>query len=204
LATHWGWDPGAWTLTRALASQLGSPAVGGRWSRLWIDLNRDVDSPTLVCRDAEGQAIPWNSGLGSAEIARRVLACHVPYHAAIDALVARSVVHGSQPVVIAVHTFTPKLGNKERRFDLGMLYDIHESAARRVGREAVRAGLRVRYNQPYSGLRGMIYSAQRHGAARGLVYLEIELNQAVFSRPGAEERLASIMGPALERLSGAP
>ena len=40
LRTHWGWDPGAWDLTRAIARLLGTGATGGRWSRLWIDPRR--------------------------------------------------------------------------------------------------------------------------------------------------------------------
>lgn len=204
LATHWGWDPGAWNLTRALASKLGSSAVGGRWSRLWIDLNREVDSPTLMRAHVDAGTVPWNVGLKPAEIERRVITCHVPYHAAVDALVARSLVHGLRPLIVAVHSFTPRLGDDDRRFDLGVLFDVHESTARRVGREAARAGLRVRYNQPYSGLRGMIYSAQRHGAARGLTCLELEVNQAVFRRVGAAERLASVIGPALASVSPSP
>ena len=43
LNAHWGWDIGAWDLTRELARRLGTGAVGGRWSRLLIDLNRNVD-----------------------------------------------------------------------------------------------------------------------------------------------------------------
>src|SRR6185295_17571134 len=48
LASHWGWDIGAWQLTLALARRWRARAIGGRWSRLLIDLNRRVDDETLI------------------------------------------------------------------------------------------------------------------------------------------------------------
>jgi predicted N-formylglutamate amidohydrolase len=50
------------------------------------------------------------------------------------------------------------------------------------------AGLRVRMNEPYSGMAGMMYAADRHGSHLDLPCLELEVNQALIAtRPQAEE-----------------
>ena len=68
LKTHWGWDIGAWEVTREVSQRLGATAIGSIWSRLWVDLNRHVGDPTLVRQDAEGRPLAWNDiGLGRAE-----------------------------------------------------------------------------------------------------------------------------------------
>ncbi|HKQ62227.1 MAG TPA: N-formylglutamate amidohydrolase [Candidatus Polarisedimenticolaceae bacterium] len=190
LASHWGWDPGAWSLTAAIARRLGTTAVGGRWSRLWIDLNRDVRDPTLVRAEAGGACPSWNERCGAAELERRIERGYLPYHLEVERQIARRLVRGVRPMVLAVHSFTAELEGRVRDFDIGVLFDHHGGPARRLGRSLAADGLRVRYNQPYSGRAGMMYSAERHGAAYGLVCLELEVNQARLARPGFGEWLA--------------
>src|SRR5262245_54234884 len=48
LGSHWGWDIGAWAVTRRLAASLRASAVGGAVSRLVVDLNRSAGDPSLV------------------------------------------------------------------------------------------------------------------------------------------------------------
>lgn len=190
LASHWGWDLGAWQLTRELARRLSASAIGGRWSRLWIDLNRAVDDPTLIRDEAGGGGLPWNRAIRPDEVERRVLACHAPYHQAIDRLILRRLVRGVRPLLLAVHSFTPELDGRSRPFDIGILYAEHAGPAHQLGRALRDNGLSVRYNQPYSGREGMMYAAQRHGAHHRLVCLELEVNQGRFSRRGFTDRLA--------------
>ncbi len=200
LRSHWGWDIGGWELTRELSRRLGAGAIGGRWSRLYIDLNRKVDDPTLIRPVAEGLRLPWNARLGVREIERRILAIHAPYHAEVDRLILRRVVRGVRPLVLAVHTFTPLLDGERRDFDLGVLYRDHTTQALRLGRRCAELGLTVRYNQPYSGIAGLMYAAERHGLHHGLPCLELELNQGLFERRGAAARLGRLLARAIGEL----
>ena len=199
LASHWGWDIGAWDLTRALSGRLAATAVGGRWSRLLIDLNRAVSDPMLIRREAQGVAFRWNRHLGPAEVERRVLAFHAPYHAEVDRRIVGHLVRGVRPLILAVHTFTPELDGEGRPFEIGVLYREHSRLARDVGRGIADAGLRVRYNEPYSGLGGMMYSAERHGTHHGLACLELEVNQGLFERRTTAARLGAVIARALRR-----
>ncbi|NIL99528.1 MAG: N-formylglutamate amidohydrolase [Acidobacteria bacterium] len=190
LRAHWGWDIGAWALTRAIAAELRTGATGGRWSRLWIDLNRPAGDPMLVRKTIEGHPLSWNAGVDEREIERRYAAIHVPYHREVDRQIARRLERGVRPVLLAVHTYTPRLNGRLRTFDAGVLYDENRGEAMRLAAALRGAGLEVRYNQPYSGRRGLMYSIDRHGRHYRLPCLELEINQALFSRPGKPTRLA--------------
>jgi predicted N-formylglutamate amidohydrolase len=189
LSTHWGWDIGGWELTRGLAHGLDTSAIGGRWSRLAIDLNRRVDDPSLIRREAGGLELSWNRRLAAPEVERRVLRFHAPYHTEVDRLIMRRLVRGVRPLLFAVHTFTPVFDGHRRRFDLGVLYERDAGLAHRLGRSLRQAGFSVRYNQPYSGMAGMMYSADRHGTHHGLPCLELEANHELFDRPARARTL---------------
>ena len=76
-----------------------------------------------------------------------------------------------------------------RSFDIGILYEHHRGLAHRLGRVLRDEGLSVRYNRPYSGMNGMMYTADRHGSHHRLPCLEIEVNQGLFDRRGVVPRL---------------
>jgi predicted N-formylglutamate amidohydrolase len=203
LATHWGWDIGAWRLTRELSRTLATSAIGGVCSRLVVDLNRRVDDPTLIRERAGDVRLSWNRRLSLGERERRVLEYHAPYHEAVDRLIIRRLVRGVRPLLLAVHTFTPRFDGEVRNFDAGVLYERDRGLARRLGRELREGGLTVRYNQPYSGMAGMMYSVDRHGKHHGLPCLEIELNQESFSRARAAVELGRIVARGVRALLAA-
>lgn len=204
LETHWGFDIGAWSVTRELARRLSATAIGGRWSRLYVDLNRNGADPTLVRRRAGDVELSWNRRISPSEIERRFVLAHVPYHAEIDRRVLRHVVRGTRPLLVAVHSFTPVLDGRLREFDAGVLYREHEREALRLSRALAREGLSVRRNEPYSGLQGMMYSAERHGIEHGIPCLELELHQGLLVRPGAARRLGQVVTRALRSVLDRP
>ena len=100
-----------------------------------------------------------------------------------------------QPItLLSIHSFTPVLGKKERRFDLGVLFDRHEDLAQEVGARLGHDGHRVRYNEPYSGYDGLIFSARSHGARNGLVYLELEINNSLITTTEGAQHIATVIG----------
>jgi len=175
-------------------------AVGGAWSRLLIDLNRRVDDPTLIRRTAGGVDLPWNRDLTPAGIERRIQTWHTPYHVEVDRVILRRLVRGVRPLLFAVHSFTPVYDGRPRPFDVGILYEHHRALAHRLGRSLSAAGLRLRYNQPYSGMGGMMYAVDRHGSHYRLPCLELEVNQRLFGPRGAHVRLGRIVAAALGQL----
>ncbi len=197
LRDHIGWDIGAREVQREVARRLGAPCVASRWSRLLIDCNRDLDDPSLIVATSDGVVVPGNARVDAAERRRRIALYHEPYHAAVDRMIARAKRRHPDAAVqiLALHTFTPVLNGVARPFDIGVLFDAYPVLARRLGRALARRGYRVRYNEPYSGLAGLIYSARRHGVAHDAAYVELEINNALVRtrrRPRARRAHSSL------------
>ena len=180
---HWGWDVGAADLTRALARACGSGALLSRFSRLVCDPNRAPDEPSFVVREIGGRALSWNRAVDDAERARRRARYFDPYHEAIDRALAARVAAGPPVHLCSIHSFTPVYDGRARPMEVGVLFDAHETHARRVSGALAREGFAVAENEPYSGYAGLIYAARRHGRAHGVVYLELEVRNDLIATP---------------------
>lgn len=196
LRSHWGWDPGAWELTKALSDSLGTGAFGGRLSRLWVDLNRSPDDPEIARARAGDDTVPWNLDLGAVSREARLAAVHRPYHDAIEKHLHDRHAAGEQPWIISVHTFTARYPGAHRTFEAAVLFDKWEKEARLLAR-LLQPKLDLRFNEPWSGREGMMYSAERHGSRHGLRCLELEWNQSMLTSTRAVERAVDLLAPAL-------
>ena len=189
LRDHIGWDLGALALQQAVGRELGAACVASRWSRLLVDCNRDPADPGLILATSDGVAIPGNARVSRAERRRRVDDFHAPYHRAVERAIARLERRGLRPRLLSLHSFTPIMGGVVRKLDIGVLYDRHRGLAHRLGAALRAGGWRVNYNEPYSGLAGLIYSARRHGDAAGIEYVELEINNVLLRQPGTIARV---------------
>jgi len=160
-----------------VSRRLGATAVGGRYSRLVVDLNRDPSDSSLIRPQCNDVPIPFNALVTPSQTVTRLARFHTPYHAEIDQQLARRAAGGLLPFLVSFHSFTPFLNPRRRRFDTGVLFQDHRRLAGRLGSELMRQGFSIRYNRPYSGLDGLIYAAARHGANHQIPYLELEFNQ---------------------------
>ena len=200
---HIGWDIGARGVQREIACRLGVPAVASRWSRLLIDCNRELRDPSLIVKRSDGVPVPANERVSRAERARRIALYHAPYHAAVDRMVARAKRHHPDAAVqlLALHSFTPVMAGVARPFDIGVLFDAYPALARQLGRALAALGYGVRYNEPYSGLAGLIYSARRHGDAHDIAYVELEINNALLRTRAGITRIGRDVARALAGLT---
>lgn len=186
-------------MQREIARRLRVPYVASRWSRLLVDCNRATEDATLIVSASDGVVVPANARISAAERRRRVHDYYEPYHAAVDRMIRRARRSaGERPVrLLSLHSFTPVLAGSERRFEIGVLFDEHERLARRLGRALERHGYRVRYNEPYSGRAGLIYSARRHGNAHAIDYVELEINNCLIRAPAGQRRLGRDVAAAI-------
>lgn len=190
---HWAWDPGAATLTRALAAELGAPAVLSRFSRLLVDPNRPLDSDTLFRGVADGRAVALNASVSEADAAARVARCYTPYHAAFDAMVAA---HPGVPL-LSMHTYTPSYEGQRRDVQLGVLFDDDEPWALRWFEALRGCGYDVRLNEPWSGRKGLMYAAQRHARQHGRLSVEIEVRNDLAQDPAEAARIVALIVAAI-------
>ena len=199
---HIGWDIGAYEVQREVARRLPAPFVASRWSRLLVDCNRGGDDATLIVRSSDGVVVPANARVSAAERRRRLRDYYEPYHRAVDRMIRRARrAAGERPVrLLSLHSFTPVLAGSERRFEIGVLFDEHEELARELGSALKRIGYRVRYNEPYSGRAGLIYSARRHGNAHAIDYVELEINNRLIRTPVGQRRLGRDVAAAISAI----
>lgn len=200
LSTHWGWDIGARTVCRELIRQTESIGVFARFSRLLADANRDPAHEHLIRCAVEGHVLSFNSCLTIEEVDRRIELFHAQYHAAVDRVVDARMKHSGDVMLLAVHSFTPQLGDEVRKMDVGVLFDPFEAIARRFQAEIAAEGLKVALNEPYSGRDGLMYAACRHGSSHDAVYLELEINQSLISTAADARKMGRSLARALSRL----
>lgn len=189
LSTHIAIDIGVAEVARLLASQLGCVAILGGISRLVIDLNREDDAPGLIPVQSDGIAI---SGNRTAKVADRMARFYHPYHREVGRLIAETV----SPFILSLHSFTPQLASdpeQARPWDIGVLYNEDDRAARLAIPLLEEAGLNVGDQLPYSG-QLLNATMNRHAEDNGISYLGVEMRQDLVNSVEGQRRFADILG----------
>jgi predicted N-formylglutamate amidohydrolase len=205
LARHIGWDIGAAQVTRDLAELLDAPAILAGYSRLVIDCNRELDDPSSIAETSDGTAIPGNRGLTAAARAARRHDIFTPYHAAIADWIAGRRAHGTVPVILAIHSFTPEMGGTKRPWHVGILWE-NDPRLPLPMLAALRAdpALVVGDNQPYSARDPSGYTVEQHAVAAGLPHAAVELRQDLVANQAGAARWAAILADALRPILAKP
>lgn len=192
LDRHIGWDIGIAGTTRALARQLDAWAIEQTYSRLLIDCNRPLLSPTLIPETSDGTAIPGNRGLSPAQRQQRIDTIHAPYHARIDAELDRRRDAGRPTLLVMMHSFTPAMGGVQRPWHAGVLYHQDTRFAHALLQALREEGdLEVGDNQPYSVSSSSDYAVPVHGEGRGLVHVELEIRQDLIADSAGQQAWAN-------------
>jgi predicted N-formylglutamate amidohydrolase len=203
LQRHIAYDIGVEALTRALATQLQVPAVMATFSRLLIDANRGEDDPTLIRQIYDRTLVPGNRALDDGERMHRLTHFFRPYHAAIDAeIAAMRAASGKPPLVIALHSFTPRLANgRQRPWHCGILWDRDPRAAQFLLAALRReTGLCVGDNEPYDGaLKGDTMYA--HCSMNGLAHGLIEVRQDLIADAAGIAHWTNRLAPVIDALN---
>lgn len=203
LASHRGYDAGALTMARDLASAMNAPLVASTVSRLLIDLNRSLGHPKLYS-EALREAAP-------AERTTAVKRYYQPYRRRAERLIAAAIDAGQRVIHISSHSFTPVLRGEIRQADIGLLYDPArpgETTLCRRWQAALKASLpdlRIRRNYPYAGRSdGFCTYLRRRFAADAYVGIELEINQKHVSGGGRAWRLLrqGVVAALLDALRG--
>ncbi|PIW02073.1 MAG: hypothetical protein COW42_02915 [Deltaproteobacteria bacterium CG17_big_fil_post_rev_8_21_14_2_50_63_7] len=200
LDAHWGWDPGAEWVPRRLVDLTSSVGIFSRFSRLVCDPNRDPSDPTWILTQAEGHCLSFNQELDEGERERRRSTYHDPYHQRIDEMLSARLRLSGDVLLLSVHSFTPVLGDEVRSMELGVIFDAHEAVAARFAKRLKAEGFVVALNEPYSGYKNVMYSANRHGNEHRVLYLELEIRQDLLGSEEAAKAVAESVYRALKGL----
>ncbi|MGE8215682.1 N-formylglutamate amidohydrolase [compost metagenome] len=197
LDRHIGWDIGIGGVTVALARQLDAWAITQTYSRLVIDCNRPLASPTLMPETSDRTRVPGNHGVSALHRQQRIDAIHAPYHARIDAELDVRRAQARPTLLVMMHSFTPRMDDTARPWHVGVLYHRDTRFAHALLRALGDEGdLVVGDNQPYSVSSTSDYAVPVHGEGRGLVHVELEIRQDLIADDVGQrawaERLARI------------
>lgn len=193
LEQHIAVDIGVAGVAALMAERPGIAAFLGNVSRLVCDLNRPEHGPTVCPIASDGHAIPGNA-LDHQGHEARLARFYRPYHQALGELLDAM----PPALILSLHSFTPQLASdpaQQRPWQVGVLYNADERAARLAIPLFEAEGLVVGDQEPYSG-RLLNASMNRHAEAEGRPYLGIEVRQDQIADPASHpqwaERLARI------------
>ena len=178
LQRHIAWDIGAAGVMSGLAKRLDAFAIAQTYSRLIVDCNRPLESPTLIPLRSERTDIPGNANLSEEQRQQRIDEIFRPYHARIEAELDVRRAEGRPTIFVTVHSFTPVFHDAARPWHVGILYhrDTRLShALLRVIRDENEWV--VGDNEPYSVSDTSDYAIPVYGEQRGLPHVELEIRQ---------------------------
>ncbi|WP_298198944.1 N-formylglutamate amidohydrolase [Novosphingobium sp.] len=189
LTEHMAIDIGVSEVGALLAQRPGFAAFQCGVSRLVCDVNRAEDAPGAVAEASDGHAIPGNM-LDAGARAARIARFHGPYHAALAAQLDAM----PPALILSLHSFTPALRtcDKPRPWQVAVLYNNDDRAARLALPLLEAEGLVVGDQQPYSG-KQLNYTMNRHAEAEGRPYLGIEIRQDQIADAPGQARWAEIL-----------
>lgn len=195
LETHIALDIGVAELGAALCDRLGIPAILGGVSRLVVDLNREEDAPHIIPTASDGHVLPGNA-ISHEERLARIERFWRPYHDEIARMIA-----GTRPrLLVSLHSFTPRLATRldeERPWEVGILYNNDDRAARIAIPALEASGVRVGDQLPYSG-KLLNATMNLHGEGNGIAYLGIEMRQDLIGDAAGVSRWLDVIAPVVQ------
>jgi predicted N-formylglutamate amidohydrolase len=195
LDQHVAVDIGVEGIANRMARRHDIPAHIATLSRLVVDMHREEDHPHVVPTESDGHLIPGNIG---ANLETRLDGYYRPYHAALDKWLAAA----EPELIISLHSFTPEMAtcDKVRPWELSLLYNEDDRAARHAIRLFGEMGLQVGENEPYSGA-DLNATMNRHAEAHGRPYIFLEIRQDLISTRANQSRWAAMIADVAGRVA---
>lgn len=198
LDQHIAIDIGVREVGAAMAARPGVAAFQCTVSRLVCDVNREEHAPGVIPIASDGHAIPGNA-IDHAGHLDRLQRFHQPYHAAL----AEQLDAMPPALILSLHSFTPSLAShpdEARPWQVGILYNEDDRAARIAIPLLEAEGLVVGDQQPYSG-RLFNYTMNRHAEAEGRPYLGVEIRQNEIANAEGQARWAERLARLCNRIA---
>ncbi len=197
---HIAFDIGAKGVSQHLAKALNATMISSNFSRLVIDPNRGEDDPTILMKIYDGTIIPGNRHADKAERERRLEKFHRPYHQQITQQINAVIKRGQTPVIISIHSYTPKLRNRPKRpWHVGILWDQDaRMPVPLIKKLRAMPDICVGENEPYAGgFHGD--TLYLHATKRNIPNVLIEIRNDLIDTEQGQQKWADILaGPLRE------
>ncbi len=188
LNSHIAYDLGVKELCINLSGLLNSKFIVGEYSRLIIDLNRDVADPTLIPEIADRNIIAKNLNLTDYDKRKRISDIYNHYHRKIKTTIN----HNNITALISLHSFNPIFKNKKRNIHFGILSNQDRRLSEYIITEMKSRKLKVGDNEPYEGnlIGDTMY---KHGLKNNLHHTLIEVRNDLLSSPSKIHRVSVLL-----------
>ena len=188
LDSHIAYDLGVRELCIHLSNLLNTKYITGEYSRLIIDLNRDVLDPTLIPEIVDRKIIAKNANLTSYDRRKRISDIYYKYHHKIKTTIN----HNNIKVLISLHSFNPIFKKKKRNIHFGILSNKDRRLSENIIKEMRLRKLKVGDNEPYAGnlIGDTMY---KHGLRNNLLHTLIEVRNDLLSSPTKIHRVSVLL-----------
>lgn len=192
VASHIAWDIGAAALAQRLSDLLDAPLILSGYSRLLIDCNRPLKSPSSIPLHSEYVRIPGNQALDPDEIGHREGAFFLPFQDRITRLLDERQAVNRPSIIIGIHSFTPIYLGIRRIWQVGVLHQGATTLASQLIEGFRRdPDLVVGDNEPYRIDPEEDYTVPVHGDARGIPAVLIEVRNDLLANSASMESWAA-------------
>jgi len=203
LKRHIAWDIGALAVARRVAVTLDAALIAQNYSRLVIDCNRDPKVESSIPPSSESTVIPGNADLSDEQRMARRREIFDPYHQRIRERLDAREAAGRATILVALHSMTDVYHGVRREMHAAILYNRDRRFAHLMLENLRREnGLHIADNEPYFVSDATDYTIPRHGEARGLPHVEIELRQDLIGDEAGQAEWAERLSRALLAAQG--
>jgi predicted N-formylglutamate amidohydrolase len=205
LRRHIAWDIGALEIAKKVSALLDATLVAQNYSRLVIDCNRNPEVSSSIPTMSEYTSIPGNQQLSAEEVTARRVEVFEPYHRCIRERIDERLATGRPTILVAQHSMTNVYQGVQRQMHAAILYNRDSRFAHRMLQQLRRdPALEIADNQPYFVSDETDYTIPRHGEARGLLHVEIEVRQDLVTHEAGQTEWAQRISQALQACTQSP
>lgn len=201
---HYAVDIGVRDVVRYMSGMLNAPAILGNYSRLVVDLNRAVDHPTTFAPTGEDKPVPGNIDIPDDDKAQRIREIYEPYHQALSGILDRVIAAQTVPVIVSVHSFTPRFFAFDRPWEIAFLHSDDSRLSLALIAYFKALGYHVGDNEPYDHriVRGS--SITRHAGKRRLPGTMVEFRNDMISNDKDAFFWAKLLADGLQEVLADP
>ncbi len=188
ILTHKAFDPGVKDLAINLSNKFNSHLILGKYSRLLIDYNRDVNDPTLISVISDRKLILGNKKITKQERIYRINKIYRPYHEKINKKILEKKIN----VIISLHSFNPIFKGRKRFLEYGILSNEDRRLSDLIINELKKKKNFVGDNEPYRGslIGDTLY---KHALKKGIYHSLIEIRNDLLSNVKKIDQVSNLM-----------
>lgn len=174
-------------MAETLANEINAHIICGKFSRLYIDLNRGIEDPTLIPEISEKKIITGNIDISNKEITKR-LEYYKLYHSSIK----KCLLENNINIIISLHSFNPTYKNQKRSIMFGVLSNTDYRLSKELLYQFSKRNIKAGDNEPYSG---NLYddTLYKHGLKNKLHHSLIEVRNDLLTNEKKTKKVSNLL-----------